>query len=149
MMTEIKHYRNLELDEFHDLVQLRIAVFVIEQNCPYQDLDGIDKDSFHVMVKNEENKIIETARIIPPGITYEYPSVGRVVSHPDFRGLKLGHLLMKESLNFIDLTFGKIGVVLSAQEHLENFYKAHGFEATSMRYLEDGIPHVKMIKPIL
>ena len=146
MITEIKHYQLLTIDEFHDIIQLRIAVFVVEQNCPYQELDGKDKVSDHVMIKDESGRILATARIIPSGISYDKPSIGRVVSDSEFRNLKLGHQLMKACTNFIVSKYGKVAVILSAQEHLEGFYKAHGFEATEMRYLEGGIPHVKMIK---
>ena len=146
MKTEIKHYRDFSLNEFHDMIQLRIAVFVVEQNCPYQELDGLDKHCFHVLVKNDDDKIIATSRILPPELASLEPAIGRVVSDPAYRNMKLGHLLMKESISFIEQTFGKVTVILSAQEHLEGFYNSHGFEATSKRYLEDGIPHVKMIK---
>ncbi|MBM3160357.1 MAG: GNAT family N-acetyltransferase [Bacteroidetes bacterium] len=145
MKTEIKHYQDLSIDEFHDLIQLRISVFVVEQNCPYQELDGLDKHCFHVLVKNDD-KIIATSRILPPELVSSEPAIGRVVSDPAYRNMKLGHLLMKESISFIEQTFGKVTIILSAQEHLEGFYNSHGFEATSKRYLEDGIPHVKMIK---
>jgi ElaA protein len=146
MNIEIKHYQLLTIDEFHDTIQLRIAVFVVEQNCPYQELDGKDKVSDHVLIKDKFGKIIASARIIPPGISYDNPSIGRVVSDPEYRNLKLGHQLMNACNDFVLAKYGKVAVILSAQEHLEKFYNTHGFEATSIRYLEDGIPHVKMIK---
>lgn len=145
MKFEIKHFKDLSIDEFHDLVALRIEVFVIEQDCPYQDLDGKDKVAFHLLI-SDKKKIIGTTRILPAGVSYEEVSIGRVVVAQSHRMLKIGHLLMEKSLEFVYNKFGMIDIKLSAQKHLERYYNHHGFLSTGKEYLEDGIPHVEMIK---
>ena len=145
MEFDIKAYRDLSLDEFHDLIALRIQVFVIEQDCPYQELDGKDKKGFHLIVKSN-HKIIATTRILPAGVSYPEISIGRVVVDENFRKLKLGHEIMRHSLDFIYKEFGNTPVKLSAQKHLEAYYEKHGFLSTGKEYLEDGIPHVEMLK---
>lgn len=139
-----KHYSELSLNEFHDIIALRIKVFVIEQNCPYQDLDGLDKECYHLLTTNEKNEVVGTARIIPPGLLYPDAGIGRIVLDESARGANNGHLLMKYSMQFIFTKFGQVDMKLSAQKHLEKFYNQHGFISTGKEYLEDGIPHVEM-----
>ena len=141
--TEIKHYSDLTKDEFHDIIALRMAVFVVEQNCPYQDLDGLDKDAYHVIIRNK-NKVLATARILKPGVAYAEVAIGRVASATDMRHLKLGHALMQASMDFVQSKMQESTVRLSAQSHLKGYYARYGFEPTGKDYLEDGIPHQKM-----
>jgi len=145
MTAEIKAYQNLSTDDFHDIIQLRIAVFVVEQNCPYQDLDGKDKKAFHLMLKNEEGKLVGTARILPAGVSYNEVSIGRVASHPDHRNEQLGHAIMTVSMQFVLEMWPECDVRISAQSHLCNFYSKHGFVKTGKEYLEDDIPHSEML----
>ncbi|MDC1403217.1 GNAT family N-acetyltransferase [Crocinitomicaceae bacterium] len=145
MQVEIKHFNELTLNEFHDLIALRIQVFVIEQECPYQELDGKDNVGYHLILRNEEGAIIGTTRILPEGISYPEIAIGRVVVAENFRYLKLGHLLMEKSIQFIEEKFGKQDVRLSAQTHLVKYYASHGFASTGKEYLEDGIPHTEML----
>jgi ElaA protein len=145
MNFEIKAFDSLSPHEFHDLVALRIQVFVIEQNCPYQDLDGKDQQSFHLIGRNNEGKIKSTARILPAGISYPEVAIGRVVIDLSERGTGAGHLLMKACMDFIKNQYGSVAVKLSAQKHLEQFYVHHQFVSTGKEYLEDGIPHVEML----
>ncbi|MDC1186443.1 GNAT family N-acetyltransferase [Crocinitomicaceae bacterium] len=145
MQVEIKHYNEITLNEFHDLIALRIQVFVIEQDCPYQELDGKDKMAYHLILRNVEGAIIGTTRILPKGISYSEIAIGRVVVAENFRYLKLGHLLMLKSIAFIEEKFGKQDIRLSAQTHLVNYYATHGFTSTGKEYLEDGIPHTEML----
>ena len=142
----IKHYRSLDLDEFHDIIALRMQVFVVEQDCPYQDLDGLDKDAYHLFVLNSENKIIGTLRILKKGICYPEIAIGRVVSHQNHRDKQIGHLMMREAISFIQTELKESSIRLSAQTHLLKFYQKHGFESTEKEYLEDGIPHTEMLK---
>ena len=144
MTIDIKPFHELTLDEFHDLISLRIDVFVLEQNCPYQDLDGKDKQSFHVIIQDENKDIIGTARILPAGISYPEIAIGRVVSSRNKRNAKIGHLIMEQSLLFIDQKWPNQSVKLSAQTHLTKFYEKHGFASTGKEYFEDGIPHTEM-----
>jgi len=145
MNFELKPFDSLSLEEFHDLIALRIQVFVIEQNCPYQDLDGKDKKSLHVIGRNAKGEILATARILPAGISYPEVGIGRVVVDPSERGTGAGHSLMLSCMEFIENQFGKVPVRLSAQSHLEKFYMQHQFISTGKEYLEDGIPHVEML----
>ncbi|MFN5031092.1 MAG: GNAT family N-acetyltransferase [Flavobacteriia bacterium] len=144
---QIKHYNELTINEFHDLIALRINVFVVEQNCPYPELDGKDKKSYHAIGRDGMGNIIATARILPAGVSYDEVAIGRVVSSSQLRGQGLGHQLMNECQAFIEDEFGvQTPIRLSAQKHLENFYGQHGYNSTGKEYLEDGIPHVEMLK---
>lgn len=142
---QIKHFSELTTLEFHDLLRLRINVFVVEQNCPYPELDGKDKKSYHLICRDGLGKIIATARILPQNVSYKEISIGRVVSDPSVRGEGFGHEVMKHCLKFIQDEFGEVPVRISAQKHLEQFYISHGFTSTGKEYLEDNIPHVEML----
>ena len=142
---QIKHFNELSLIEFHDLIALRVKIFVVEQNCSYLELDGKDKISYHVICRNGTGEIMATARILPQGISYEEVSIGRVVTDESVRGKGEGHLLMKACMDFIRKEFGRVPVKISAQSHLEKFYNAHLFFSTGKEYLEDDIPHMEML----
>ena len=140
----IKPYQELSLDEFHDVIALRIAVFVIEQDCPYQDLDGLDKGAWHLLVK-EENSLFATLRILRPGTSYaEAWSIGRVVVATQARGTGLGHEIMNRGIEFIQELAPEARIKISAQTYLKAFYEEHGFQQCGEGYLEDGIPHIPM-----
>lgn len=136
----VKHWNELTKDELYDLLQLRIEVFVIEQNCPYQECDGLDKRAWHIFL-TDESKLIGTARI------YEKESghyaIGRVVVSKSHRG-GLGKMIMMECIKFLENRAEQIS--LSAQSHLESFYAEFGFESVGEGYLEDGIPHILMVR---
>jgi ElaA protein len=144
---QIKHYSELSVNEFHDIIALRIAVFVVEQNCPYQELDGKDKKAYHLIGRNGKGDIIATLRILPAGVSYNEASIGRVVTSEAARGQGSGHQLMKEAHRFVQEEFGdSTPVRLSAQTHLTSYYEKHGYRDTGKHYLEDGIPHTEMLK---
>ncbi len=142
---QIKHFSELSTAEFHDLMQLRIGVFVVEQNCAYLELDGKDKKSYHLICRDGLGKIIATARILPQGLSYPEISIGRVVVDESFRGTGKGHELMDFVMHFCHDEFGLVPIRISAQTHLVPFYEQHGFETTGKAYLEDGIPHSEML----
>jgi len=142
---QFKHFKELSTLEFHDLIALRIKVFVIEQNCPYQDLDGKDKKSYHVICRDGKGDIVATSRILPPGLSYDEVAIGRVVVCDFIRGTGAGHALMEESMKFSKEEFGEVPIRISAQKHLDKFYEKHGFISTGKEYLEDGIPHLEML----
>lgn len=142
---QVKSFQELSLEEFHDIIALRIQIFIIEQNCPYQEVDGKDKLGYHLFFKNNKEEIIAVTRILPEGIAYDEVAIGRVVVHEDYRGTGLGHQLMADSMKFVKEKFGNVSVRLSAQKHLENYYRNHRFQSTGKEYLEDGIPHVEML----
>ena len=141
---QVKHYSDLTLNEFHDLIALRMRVFVVEQNCAYQDLDGKDKKSYHLLCRNGKGDIVATARILPPGLSYPECAIGRVVTEDTIRGNGIGHELMAFAVKFALQEFGDSSIVISAQKHLEKYYRQHKFVSTGNEYLEDGIPHVEM-----
>lgn len=143
----IKHYSELSLNEFHDLIALRMEVFVVEQDCPYQDLDGKDKDAYHLIMLSEDLQTIGTLRILKAGVYYPEAAIGRVVSHKDYRDKGIGHHIMKAAIDFIESEMKEKSIRLSAQTHLVHFYEKHGFKSTGKEYLEDGIPHTEMLKP--
>ena len=142
---QFKHYNDLLLNEFHDILALRIQVFVVEQNCPYQELDGKDKKCYHLICRNGKGDVVGTMRILPPGIGFEEVGLGRIVLAESARGELQGHEMMREAMTFSKEEFGDVPIKLSGQKHLEGFYNRHGFQSTGKEYLEDGIPHVEMI----
>ncbi len=145
---QVKSFQELSLEEFHDIIALRIQIFIIEQDCPYQEVDGKDKIAYHLFFKNKKNEVIAVTRILPQGISYDEVAIGRVVVHENYRGTGLGNQLMSDSMKFVKEKFGDVPVRLSAQKHLEKYYGNHGFESTGKEYLEDGIPHVEMLYTI-
>jgi ElaA protein len=119
-------------------------VFVVEQNCPYQDIDEKDFSSLHLCYwLNEE--LVAYARLIPQGISYETCSIGRVVTSPKHRGKKLGYLLMQKAMELCRSKFNATTITISAQSHLSAFYENLGFTGHGDEYLEDTIPHLKMV----
>lgn len=143
-----KHFSELSLEEFHEIIRLRISVFIIEQNCPYPELDGKDLDAYHVFGTNEKNEIVAVSRILKPGVSYEECSIGRVASSGTFRMKGCGILLMQNTIEELEKLFGKTDIRISAQEYLKSFYEKFGFNKVSDSYLEDEIPHIEMLRSI-
>ena len=132
--------------EWYAVTALRIEVFVVEQNCPYQDADGKDFAAWHLMGYAPDGRLACYARLLPAGVSYaEFASIGRVVSAPFARGTGAGRLLMEEGLRFCKLLFPESPVKISAQTYLLRFYGQLGFQSTGLEYLEDGIPHTEML----
>ncbi|MBI2258829.1 MAG: GNAT family N-acetyltransferase [Flavobacteriia bacterium] len=146
MSFQIKPFDQLTLIEFHELIQLRNEVFVIEQNCVYQELDGKDIFSFHLIGKDENDLTICTCRILPEGISYPEVSIGRFVVKKNVRGKGVAEQMMKNCLDFIEKNFNEKAIRISAQCYTEKFYQKFAFVSTNKTYLEDGIPHVEMIR---
>lgn len=141
---KIKHYNDLSLNEFHDIIALRIKVFIIEQNCPYQELDGKDKKSYHLICRDNEGELVGTLRILPQGVAFKEVGLGRIVLDEPVRGVNNGHQMVEEAMKFCKAEFGEVPIYMSGQKHLESFYQKHGFESTGKEYMEDNIPHVEM-----
>lgn len=142
-----KTFNELTLDEFYQILKLRIDVFVVEQKCIYHELDGKDKKAHHLFTYNaDKSKIIAYSRIFEPGVYFEEAAFGRVVVHPAYRNKNLGRLLIKKSLTFIETEFAASHVKISAQTHLKKLYESFDFEQISDPYLDDGIPHIDMLK---
>lgn len=142
---QFKPYQELILNEFHDIIALRLKAFVVEQNCSYLDLDGKDKKAYHLLLRDGKGDVIATARILPPGLAYDEVAIGRVVLNPDFRGTGVGIELMERCVKFAHEEFGRVPIRISAQKHLESFYNKSGFVSTKKEYFEDEIPHVEML----
>lgn len=141
----IKPFKELSVQELYDLLQLRSAIFVVEQNCVYQDLDGKDQKALHVLgFKNE--KLVAYTRIFKPGDYLEYASIGRVIVAKNERQYKYGYDIMNASIKAVMDFFRESKIELSAQSYLKKFYNNLGFYEVGEEYLEDDIPHIRMIK---
>ncbi|MCB0641197.1 MAG: GNAT family N-acetyltransferase [Phaeodactylibacter sp.] len=142
-----KAFEELHLRELYDIMILRQRVFVVEQNCPYLDADGLDADSYHLMgIQN--GALVAYARLLPKGLSYpDYASIGRVITAPEARRTGMGKLLMDEALQAAHRLFGVGPLKISAQCYLIRFYEVFGFETIGAQYLEDDIPHIAMLRP--
>ncbi len=140
-----KSFQDLSTNELYAILWLRAKVFVVEQNCPYQDLDGKDQKSYHVL-GIADNMISAYTRVIPKGVSYQnYSSIGRVVCDPSVRGKGSGKALMQFSIESCKELFPNDPIKISAQSYLRGFYMELGFTQTGEEYLEDNIPHIAMI----
>jgi ElaA protein len=139
----LKPYKELTVDELYEALKLRCAIFVIEQNCNYQDMDDKDQGSYHLL-GYDEGKLVAYARILPKGLSYKEASIGRVVVDKNFRGRSAGKELMKRAIADAMELFCTNEIVISAQCYLERFYGDLGFKIEGESYLEDDIPHIKM-----
>tara|TARA_B100000035_G_C21001070_1_gene554944 strand:- start:1222 stop:1665 length:444 start_codon:yes stop_codon:yes gene_type:complete len=143
-MITVKTFYELNNQELYQILRLRSEVFVVEQNCVYQDLDNKDHISFHIFQK-EKDEIVAYTRIFKSGEYYKNPSIGRVVVSKRKRGKELGKQIMIYSIDYIKKNLKGDQIELSAQTYLDKFYKDLGFYKTGEEYLEDGIPHQRML----
>ena len=144
MNFTLKKFEQLTNNELYSILKVRTEVFVVEQNCPYPEVDGKDLKSYH-LYKEENGEIIAYLRILPPGVSYKELSIGRVLVKKEYRGQKLAHQMMEYALQFIQNELNETAVKIQAQAHLHKFYGSFGFKAVSETYLEDNIPHIDMI----
>lgn len=142
----LKKFADLEPAELYAIIQLRNEVFVVEQQCVYQDADNKDPQSWH-LAGWQEGKLLAYTRLLPPGLAWPEPSIGRVVTSPSIRGTGLGRELMVQSIAKTRELFGKLPIRIGAQLYLLEFYQSLGFQQISDVYLEDDIKHVEMILP--
>lgn len=139
-------FHQLTPRELYDAMALRQEVFVVEQNCPYLDADGKDPDAWHLFGRDAGGRLIAYTRLLPEGVSYPgYTSIGRVVSAPAARGTGAGREVMQRSIDLCRHLFGPLPIKIGAQTYLLRFYESLGFVSTGEAYLEDGIPHTKMI----
>lgn len=141
----IKTFEELTKQELYDLLQLRSEVFVVEQDCVYQDIDGKDQKALHVLGYNE-NTLIAYTRIFKPGDYFKEASIGRVVVKQSERHHKYGHEVMQVSIEAVKTHFKESTIKISAQCYLKNFYNNLGFNEIGKEYLEDDIPHIAMVR---
>ncbi|WP_167598932.1 GNAT family N-acetyltransferase [Leeuwenhoekiella sp. ZYFB001] len=145
MTIEIKAFNELNLNSLYEVLQLRAEVFVVEQNCPYQDVDGKDQKAMHILGYHKEQLVAYT-RVFEPGYYFDNASIGRVVVKENVRQYGFGKDIMKASIAFIEDTLDLSTIELSAQTYLKKFYNDLGFQEIGEGYLEDDIPHIRMIK---
>ena len=145
MIFNIKRFNELSTHELYAVLQLRAEVFVVEQDCVYQDLDNKDLDAYHVLGVLD-TKIVAYARIFKPGDYFLESSIGRIVVKKEFRKFQYGYQLVQNSIQFIENNLQQNTILISAQSYLTKFYNSLGFTQVGEEYLEDGIPHIKMLK---
>ena len=140
-------FKQLTLDELYELLKLRVDVFVVEQNCPYPELDDKDRlpQTKHLLGVTEQGDIIAYTRILAAGVSYKEASIGRVIVAKQGRGHGIAHSLMMQSIDVIKATWPELNIQIGAQQHLSDFYQQQGFVPNSDMYLEDGIPHIDML----
>jgi ElaA protein len=138
-------FEGLSAREIHDLYRLRAEVFVVEQECAFQDLDGADPACHHLL-GTRSGELVAYCRIAPPGLKFAEPSIGRVITSEAVRGTGLGRILMQEALGRTAELWPGMPVRIGAQRHLESFYASLGFATDSEPYDEDGIPHIEMLR---
>lgn len=143
MELEIKKFNELTTKELYDILKLRSEVFVVEQECVYNDVDGKDVFSDHLMIK-EDGKLLAYLRILKAGVSYEACSLGRVLVAQEARGRGLAKKILENGINHIVNNWNEKRITIGAQNYLRNFYGSFGFKAISEVYLEDGIPHLDM-----
>ena len=139
-----KTFNELTTDELYKILRLRNEVFILEQECPYQDIDDKDSESYHMFLK-ENNEIIAYLRIIKKGISYKQISIGRVVVKKDYRFKGIAKDMLLKCLDFIENNLGEKEIKIQAQSYLYEFYSSLGFKKISDIYLEDNIPHMDML----
>ena len=139
-------FEQLSNIDLYKILQLRAAVFVIEQNCIYQDLDDKDFKSYHVCAFSGDDLLAYT-RVLPAALSYDEVSIGRVVTSVKARGKGIGKLLMEQSIATAYELYGKTDIKISAQFYLLKFYQSLGFVEEGAVYLEDNIEHIQMVKP--
>lgn len=150
MKWEIKAFDQLSLQELYTILTLRADVFVVEQACPYPEVDGKDPNCLHLL-GTDEGGLVAYLRILSAGLSYDEVSIGRVVIKPSHRGKGLGRPMMEQAIHYITTEWKESQIKIGAQAHLAKFYGSLGFEAVSEVYLEDDIPHLDMLysKPVL
>lgn len=140
----VKTFEQLDLGELYHILQRRVAVFVVEQNCAYPEVDGIDQACVHLFVK-EDDKVVAYARLIPRGVLYSTASIGRIMVDPAYRAQGYGRKLVDQAIKIITEDWKEHQIKIHAQVYLLNFYQSFGFKQISDHYLEDGIMHVDML----
>lgn len=148
MTFEFKHFNDLTNYELYEILQLRSEIFVVEQNCVYNDLDGLDNEAIHLFLRLN-GEIIAYSRLLRPGTRFPDCSIGRVVVKQSERGKSIGIEMMNAAKDYILNGWGATRIKVSAQQYLQRFYENLGFEIVTDMYLEDGIPHFGMLFQIV
>lgn len=144
MIWKLKTFDQLTNSELYNIIKERTNIFVVEQNCPYPELDDLDQASYHLFCE-KDNEVTAYCRIIPKGVKYREVSIGRVIITKEYRRTGTGSILMRKAIDFVEKEMSESKIRIQAQDHLRAFYGGFGFKVMSEVYLEDGIPHVDMI----
>ena len=147
LKCKLKEFKELTIEELYEILKLRAEVFVVEQNCPYQDLDDKDQSSYHLFLE-DNGQIIAVLRILPKNIAYKEMAIGRLIVKKSYRGKGISRKMMLRAMEFITEDLGKEKIRLSGQAYLSDFYQSLGFEKVSEMYLEDGIEHFEFLYEI-
>ena len=145
MEIEVKTFDELTIKQLYTILQLRSEIFIVEQDCVYQDIDGKDERALHVLGW-EDGKLVAYSRCFKAGDYFDEASIGRVLVRENYRKLGYGHQITKASIEAIKTKYKADKIKISAQTYLVIFYESHGFKAFGDRYLEDGIPHIAMLR---
>jgi ElaA protein len=145
---QLARFRELDVDSLYDLLALRAEVFVVEQRCAYADPDGKDRhpDAWHLLGRDADGVLVAYLRMLPPGLSFDEASFGRVVTAPSQRGRGVGDALVIEALKHMARAWPRSDIRIGAQAHLVGYYGKHGFVVASDEYLEDDIPHRDMLR---
>ena len=145
---DIKTFQELVLSQLYELLKLRVDVFVVEQRCAYPELDEYDRheETRHLMGRDESSDLVAYARLLPPGLRYSEVNLGRVVVKSESRRQGIGHKLLQIAVQEISCCWPRSPIKISAQDYLQAFYEQYGFTRESEVYLEDGIPHIEMMR---
>ena len=143
MEKAIKKFDELTVNELYDILKLRTDIFVVEQNCPYSELDNKDKESIHIFYR-DAGEIAAYLRIIPKFLSYDTVSMGRICVKKEFRSKKLGREIVKDAIEYIEKSMKEYIITIGAQEYLKDFYASFDFKPVSEIYDEDGINHLDM-----
>lgn len=147
MQWQWKSFFDLTSIELYDLLRLRQDVFVLEQQCLYADIDGNDEQCFHLLGKADDGRLLAYLRVVPPGLSYPEPSIGRVLTAQDCRGQGAGQALLEAGVRLTRFQYPGQPIRISAQLYLQGFYQMLGFAAVGEPYDEDDIPHIEMLLP--
>ena len=142
MELVIKHFGELSPDELYDILKARVDVFVVEQECPYPELDGKDKDAYHIFLR-DENGIAAYLRVLKGGVSFDEPALGRILTTR--RGEGLGAKIVNEGIRFIEKQLGAEKIRIEAQVYARGFYEKLGFRQCSEPFTDDGIEHIEML----
>ena len=144
---ENKKFNLLSLQELYAIMKLRQEVFVVEQKCSYLDADGKDLESYHLMGYSD-NELVAYARLLPQGVGYEEVSIGRIITSAKYRRKEFGLRLMEKAIEEVNRIFGNVPIRIGAQQYLKSFYEKFGFIDINQPYIEDGIPHIIMLRAV-
>lgn len=145
MEIKIREFEQLSNSEIYEILKLRSEVFVVEQNCVYLDIDGKDDKALHIL-GYADGILVAYARCFDPGVYFEEAAIGRILVRENYRKLGYGHQITKAAIKVMREKLKADKIKLSAQTYLVTFYETHGFKTVGERYLEDGIPHIAMVK---